>query len=104
MPFATAVSAGSGHPSVPEVSCAAVGLAVDDFLQLLFLPWIPFNGLNLYCYWLPYTAFEFYSAAGVSNVPDVPALVGFTAAVGVPAVVGFPAVDDFPAFAGVSAC
>jgi hypothetical protein len=30
--------------SVPAVSCAAVGAAVDVFLALLFLPWIPFNG------------------------------------------------------------
>ncbi len=66
--------------------------------SLDFLQWLESLLLlsALYC-------LEFYSAAGVSNVPDVPALVGFTAVDGVPVVVGFTAVVGVPAVVGFPA-
>jgi hypothetical protein len=43
------------------------------------------------------TAVEVSSAKGASNIPDIPANVGFTDAVGIRDVVGFSAFVDFPA-------
>jgi hypothetical protein len=60
--------------AVPVVSCAAVGLAVDVLLPLLFRPWSP-------CYAAFITSVEISAATGVSIVPAV-----------VPAGVGVPAV------------